>query len=63
MSANITSALVQLNRVTGRQYAIRQEGEQYTLLMPLGGAYNPVDCHTMIVRLVTLRICAEGRVR
>lgn len=57
------SALEQLNAVTGRRYAIRQEGEQYTLCMPLGGVYNPVDSHTMVVRLVTLRIAAEGRVR
>lgn len=63
MSTKITAALEQLNAVTGRTYAIRQDGEQYTLSMPLGGAYNPVDSHTMVVRLVTLRIAAEGRIR
>lgn len=63
MSTKIAAALEQLNAITGRAYAIRQEGEQYTLLMPLGGAYSPVDSHTMVVRLVTLRIAAQGRVR
>lgn len=63
MSIKIQAALEELNRATERTYTIQQEGEQYTLLMPLGGAYNPVDAYTMTVRLVTLTIAAKGRVR
>ncbi len=37
MSSNVQKALQNLNQATGdRQYDIRQDGDQYTLLMPGG---------------------------
>lgn len=63
MTAIMTAALNQLNAVyadTGRQYRILEEC-QYTLVMPSGGHYPACDAHDMVVRLVRLKIAAEGR--
>lgn len=62
MTAQMQAALDQLNAATGRVYSIWHQGGQYTLLMPVGGSYPPcIGEHAMMVRLVTLRIAADGR--
>lgn len=62
MSGQMQAALDQLNRATQRTYSIWHQGETYTLLMPIGGSYPPCASeHAMMLRLVTLRIAADGR--
>lgn len=59
--STITAALAQLVRATGRNYQVRQDDDQFILVIPTGGSYPSVDANAMVARLVNLRICAEGR--
>lgn len=65
MSAQMQAALEQLNNATKRGYTIQEDGSQgapkYCLSMPLGGSYPPATANEMVVRLVTLKIAADGR--
>lgn len=61
MTTHMQAALAQLNSATERQYTIRQEGDNFTLCIPTGGHYPPVEAGAMMHRLVTLKIAANGR--
>lgn len=61
MTPKMQAALDQLNQATGRTYSIWHQGGQYTLMMPVAGSYPPVDERATMLRLVTLRIAADGR--
>lgn len=63
MTPLITAALQQLNDTyaeTGRQYHIVEDCT-YSLSMPLGGYYPPCSEHDMVLRLLRLKLAAEGR--
>lgn len=55
------AALDQLNAATQRTYSIWHQGETYLLMMPLSGHYPATDERGMMLRLITLRIAANGR--
>jgi len=64
-SAELSAALAQLNQATQRTYAIRQDGNSYTLLMPNGmGEYPPVTGETALrQRMLNIALAAKGRGR
>lgn len=61
MNSTITAALAQLVQATGRNYAVLQEGERVTLLMPGGGKYPQVGKDATVALMVRLAHAAEGR--
>jgi hypothetical protein len=62
---DMTAVLSHLNRAcaeTQRIYTIRQDGDAYTLVSPLGD-YPERDAHALVRTMMSMTHAAEGRVR
>lgn len=66
MNRRMSNALEHLNSLlaeTGRQYSIIEQGDQYVLVDPNGGKYEPTGADAMVRRLVGIRVALEGRTK
>jgi hypothetical protein len=59
-TATLTAALQHLNRATERTYTIRQNGDAYTLVSPIGD-YPARDAHALVRTMMSMTHAAQGR--